>query len=763
MVRRAGFVFVVLACTSAFSTPAAGQPVQIVEGTVHYQNIQTALTFLREHGETEAADQIEEHLDDGEIYSDPNAQSNATTDPIDNNVVIHSSILGWYMPPSKRDTPLDPVKDFKAVVELARTLFHENYHVNQQNITEFFDENELEYPAWISTIFQMGKWVDIERAQFDRHYNPRQPMSPAEHATELQKLKDKIEVLIDYQASFVDPQSNNAFGGNDHQWVAQNNTYWQHQIKTMIDPKIGSLVNPPKPTTTGGAGTPPLTAATPETSTSPNPPPPPKPQPPAITVTTITCAPCQGIADEIRSVREFARVRAEAAAKAEAAVARNQQRVADLQKRVGNLEAELERAAGTGGSSFDPSTGQTVEAYDQGNGTVKVTVKDAAGNVIEERVRDSSARKAEMNRQIADANAEIAKLQAEATQLAAQAAAARKLASETMARLERLVNDLEDCVKKYCSNIPTAAALNLLGLPYRELSALGNPMAFNPFPGERNGPVQLMMIEIRVANVDGIAVPGNAAASKGARHTGRGTPSVLASLLSWLRPGRPTYFSTRDMSTPWLPNVEVQQRRIANESPVQTLLTSLGQSTGEAFEVQIFNSGGKPFRLAAEALVVEPLKDEVKRQVQNRLPRLLSAASPVTARLNGYCLEFLKLPPGVGSIFRIAAPELQQRFAPMRRIMDTSRRLQDLGQLRPDSSPDGYFHSIRQWAMWTVEQKFNERRFADAFVQHTRKSVEAAKRPWNAEAEKTLRSAVPNRWADIQKILIAAGHAAGVR
>ena len=53
-------------------------------------------------------------------------------------------------------------------------------------------------------------------------------------------------------------------------------------------------------------------------------------------------------------------------------------------------------------------------------------------------------------------------------------------------------------------------------------------------------------------------------------------------------------------------------------------------------------------------------------------------------------------PPSLGTVFRIASPELQQRFAPMRKIMDASRQVQRLGQLRPDSNPDNYFNAIRQ-------------------------------------------------------------------
>jgi hypothetical protein len=729
------------------------QAVKVTEGSVHYQNIETAIKFLRDHGEGAAADQIQEDLEDGDIYVDPAVKVNGETSMY-NNISLSPGVAGNDMPVN-RNIPLDPVKDFKQVMELARTLYHENYHAHDQNLTEFVGENRREYGAWMATIFEMGKWIDAERAQFDANLNPRKTMTRQQQIDELNKLKIKAQVVVDYQGSF---QENDFFGGNDQQWVTQNNTYWQNQVG-VIETKVGTLVGGGnKPAT--GSGTPTTATTGGGTATPPKTGPPPAAAPPEVTVTvTVPCAPCQKIADQIRDAKARLNALNENAAKAEQAVTKNQQRIADLQKRVGNLQAQLERAAGTGGSSYDPATGQTVDAYDQGNGTVKVTTKDAAGNVLDEHVRDSSARKADINRQIDEANADIGKAQAETARLAQAAATAKKLVNDMAALLNQLVAELEDCIKKYCSNVPTAAALNLLGLPYRDLKTLGDPLSFNPpYTGGRNDGFQLMMIEIRVANADGIVVPGRAGTtSRGARHeSNRGPLGVLPSLMSWLRP-RPAFLSSRETSTPWSPPAEVQPRRAARPSPVQMLLTSLGQSTGEAFDLQIFNPGGKPLKLAAEALVVEPLKDEAKKQLQSAAQRLLASGSPVTAKVNGYCMEFLKAPPSLGTVFKIASPELQQRFAPMRQIMDASRRVQQLGQLRPDSNPDGYFHSIRQWAMWTVEQKLNDKTFANAFIEHTKKAVTAQKQPWSNDTENVIRKAAPNRWNDIQKVLSAAG------
>lgn len=736
-------------------TLAAAAKTRIEPGMAQYTNVENAIKFLREHGEDQAADQIQKILDDGDLYIDPAVPYNGKTDGY-NNVSLNPMVAGNDNP-FNRDKPWDPVRNFEEIFGLARTLYHENIHVNEQNLIHFMWDNWAEHPAWSDTLLKMEEWIEQERKQFDVNYGPRKPgMTVAQQQLELNKIDAKIRTLLSYLADF---KSQEYFGGDDQRWVDRTTTYWTGE-QNRLAPRIAQLTGggAPKPT----AGGPPTTPSTPPPSQPPPPPTPPPPAPPEVTVTvTVPCAPCQKIADQIRDVKERLKTLNENAAKAADAVTRNQQHIADLQKRVANLQAELERAAGTGGSSYDPTTGETVEAYDQGNGTVKVTTKDAAGNVIDEHIRDSSARKADINRQITDTNAEIAKAQAESARLAAAAATAKKLVNDMATLLSQLVKELEDCIKKYCSNIPTSTALNLLGLPYRDMSALGDPNSFNPpYTGGRNDAFQLMIIEIRVGNVDGIAVPGQAPAaapSKGARAGERAAPSMLASLLSWLRPGDRALLSRTSTRTPWTPPAKSEQRRAPKAAPVQMLLTSLGQSTGEAFDLQIFNTGGRPFKLAADALVVEPLKDEAKKQAQGAVQRLMSSASPVTAKVNGYCMEMLKAPPTLGTVFRIASPELQQRFEPMRKIMDASRRVQQLGQLRPDSNPDGYFHAIRQWAMWTVQEKLNEKTFGNAFLEHTRKLVTANKQPWTKQAEDAIKQATPNRWNDIQRVLTLAG------
>jgi hypothetical protein len=131
------------------------------------------------------------------------------------------------------------------------------------------------------------------------------------------------------------------------------------------------------------------------------------------------------------------------------------------------------------------------------------------------------------------------------------------------------------------------------------------------------------------------------------------------------------------------------------------------------------------------------------------------------AVVNAYCLEFLRQPPAAGTVLRIAGGALQQQFARHRRVLDAAARLRELGRLKPDSDLEDYAHAIRQWAVWTVEERFDARRFEDAFVQATRRNYEAAAEAWSPQVEQALRGLAPNRWNDIQAVLREAGVEAG--
>lgn len=162
-------------------------------------------------------------------------------------------------------------------------------------------------------------------------------------------------------------------------------------------------------------------------------------------------------------------------------------------------------------------------------------------------------------------------------------------------------------------------------------------------------------------------------------------------------------------------------------------------------------------QLSGDGLVVEPLQltDGAKRELEKRLTDL-AARNPVTTTLTGYCLQFLRNPPTAGQLFRIASGELQEEFAPVRRLMRAADRVRAADLLNPDSDPAGYLDSITQWAIWSVEQDLDLQGFETNFVEHTKKNLTAAGRQWTPDIEKLIRRVVPNRWSDIQQVLTEA-------
>lgn len=192
---------------------------------------------------------------------------------------------------------------------------------------------------------------------------------------------------------------------------------------------------------------------------------------------------------------------------------------------------------------------------------------------------------------------------------------------------------------------------------------------------------------------------------------------------------------------------------------VHAYLTSLGTSTGEAFDIQVVNDGPTPVRLAGDGVVVEPIKKGTEKTLRAELQKAVATRgqSVVTSRANAYCLEFKLNPPDQGSMFRVVDGETQKQYGAAREILRASRRLQAANQLQPDSDPKDYFHAIRQWAIWVSEQHFTQAQYRQAFIARTQKNIAAVGAKWTSQMQDALNSLVPHRWDEIVKILRAAG------
>jgi hypothetical protein len=290
----------------------------------------------------------------------------------------------------------------------------------------------------------------------------------------------------------------------------------------------------------------------------------------------------------------------------------------------------------------------------------------------------------------------------------------------------------------------TALHLDDLG----DLMAINDPSVMNV---STDATVQAMIGSFRGVVVQPAGSPLSMLATRGRRVLG-----AIGSLL----PGRrgvaaatmgfgPHAESRRDV---WLAPLSAGVGRDDHAThPVRMVLTSLGTSTGEAFDVQIVNEGLRPVRLSG-AIVLEPIAKASQAAVQRNLQRTARPGA-ATARVDAYCLEFLRQPPSAGTLFRIAPPEIQKKFAPMRNVLNAARRLHDAGLLTPDGDPEAYYHAITNWAIWTKTEQFTLDSFGKAFIEHTKKNVQAAGRPWTQQLEQALHAVVPGRWRDITRVL----------
>jgi hypothetical protein len=143
----------------------------------------------------------------------------------------------------------------------------------------------------------------------------------------------------------------------------------------------------------------------------------------------------------------------------------------------------------------------------------------------------------------------------------------------------------------------------------------------------------------------------------------------------------------------------------------------------------------------------------IAREVEALLPPA-SSAGRASVTINAYCLEIAKAPPVAGTVFRIAGPSLQQRFARAERILDASRALRDAGRLVADIGElTDYVDAVRQWAIWTRQEGFDQRRFTEAFVDHAQKNVESNGTRWTRELEGAFRDLSAGRWRAVQSVL----------
>lgn len=191
-------------------------------------------------------------------------------------------------------------------------------------------------------------------------------------------------------------------------------------------------------------------------------------------------------------------------------------------------------------------------------------------------------------------------------------------------------------------------------------------------------------------------------------------------------------------------------------SSSRAFFVSLGQTTGEAFKVIAVDREGtsSSFGVASRTLALRPLENVTERDIDRALMAMDGQPKVATTRIDGYCLDFGKLPPPAGMVFVPVDDSLQPGVEPVDRIVDVVRRLRERGLLKPDHD-DGveYAHDMVQWSIWTWRERFDEPRFTRAFVEHVRKNYQAAGDRWTRDAERAVTALAPARWTVIQRVL----------
>jgi hypothetical protein len=176
-------------------------------------------------------------------------------------------------------------------------------------------------------------------------------------------------------------------------------------------------------------------------------------------------------------------------------------------------------------------------------------------------------------------------------------------------------------------------------------------------------------------------------------------------------------------------------------------LVANGNSAGEAFQLQVMDPSGQFKKVALpDGVALQPAAPPPQKPAKQ-------TGNMLTQQITAYCLQFAKLPPAAGMLYKIADPATQLQYKPLRYVLEAARKLGAGGQLHPDSDLTKYVDAIRQYAVWTKQEGWDQQQFTEHWVERTRKSAQAMNIPWTQQMEDTLRAAAPGRWRDISQVL----------
>jgi hypothetical protein len=215
-------------------------------------------------------------------------------------------------------------------------------------------------------------------------------------------------------------------------------------IGVIRDP---STPKPPSP------AQPPRTATQPYTSPPPAPPPKPAaPVPKAEPAWSVEnpCPECENWRVHYLKAQAAAEAAQKTIEEIERQLRENQAKQDQAKAKVAQLTRELSRQQGTGGKATDPDTGHTIDAWTQADGKVKITERDADGNVVREETRerrDSAKIRADIEKE----QAKLKELEAARGQLEKDLDYATKLKAKHLKHAADLLAGLRECIEEKCN------------------------------------------------------------------------------------------------------------------------------------------------------------------------------------------------------------------------------------------------------------------------------------------------------------------------
>jgi len=193
------------------------------------------------------------------------------------------------------------------------------------------------------------------------------------------------------------------------------------------------------------------------------------------------------------------------------------------------------------------------------------------------------------------------------------------------------------------------------------------------------------------------------------------------------------------------------------QQQVSYSLVANGNSTGEAFALYVHDPSGRMKTIALPlGTVLEPTGQRLTNQA-------VADAAGAKQPVNFYCYQFHNQPPSPGSLYRIADPSEQASNEPLRYVLAAVDWLNAEGKLHPDIEVPQYLDAIRQYAVWSKQENWDQKAFTENWIERTKTNAKNLNVKWNKQMEKALNQAAPGRWSDISQALDLASQAERAR